>query len=76
MSDHVLVVYAFMLLSTFCLFLHFQEPVVLLGTELVSSALHWDLLYLLQNLGSAKHTVYISKTRDFKYFDDRKVGRS
>lgn len=24
-------------------------------------------------MGNAKHTVYISKTHDFMYFDDRKV---
>ena len=64
----------FVVWSNFPHFLSCQEPVVLLGTELVASSLHWDLPYLLQNLGSAKHTVYVSKTRDFKYFDDRKVG--
>ena len=51
----------------------FQEPVVLMGTELVASALHWDLPYLEKNMGNAKHTVYISRTHDFMYFDDRKV---
>ena len=46
---------------------------LLTDTELVSSALHWDLPYLEHHMGSAKHTVYVSKTNKFMYFDDRKV---
>jgi hypoxia-inducible factor 1-alpha inhibitor (HIF hydroxylase) len=51
-----------------------EEPVVLTDTNLVSSALHWDLPYLEQHMGPAKHTVYVSKTRKFMYFDDRKLA--
>ena len=51
-----------------------QEPVILTDTDLVASALHWDLSYLEQNMGPAKHTVYVSKTQTFMYFDDRKVS--
>ena len=50
-----------------------QEPVVLTDTDLVQSALHWDLSYLEQNMGPAKHTVYVSKSRYFMYYDERKV---
>lgn len=46
---------------------------VLTETDLVQSSLHWDLPYLEQNMGSAKHTVYVSKSRYFMYFDERKV---
>lgn len=48
-------------------------PVVLTGTELVEPALRWTLPYLEDNIGSSKHTVYISKTKKFLYFDDKKV---
>ena len=47
---------------------------ILTDTDLVASALHWDLSYLEQNMGPAKHTVYVSKTQTFMYFDDRKVS--
>ena len=53
-----------------------QEPVVLMGTDLVASALHWDLPYLEKNMGNAKHTVFLSRTHDFMYYDDRKVQSS
>jgi len=48
-------------------------PVVLTGTELVDPALRWSLSYLEENIGSSKHTVYISKTKKFLYYDDKKV---
>ena len=44
-----------------------------MGTDLVASALHWDLPYLEKNMGNAKHTVFLSRTHDFMYYDDRKV---
>ena len=50
-----------------------QEPVVLTQTDLVSSALHWDLEYLEKHMGGAKHTVFVSKSKKFMYFDDKKV---
>ena len=46
---------------------------ILTGTELVAPALRWSLPYLEENMGSSKHTVYISKSRVFLYFDDKKV---
>ncbi|XP_064387370.1 hypoxia-inducible factor 1-alpha inhibitor-like [Halichondria panicea] len=51
-----------------------EMPVVLTGTELVEPALRWTLPYLEDNIGSSKHTVYISKTKKFLYFDDKKVN--
>lgn len=57
------------------LFEYFQEPVILMGTDLVSPALHWTLPYLEDNIGGGKHTVYISKSTKFLYFDDKKVGK-
>jgi hypothetical protein len=47
--------------------------VILTGTDLVSPALHWTLPYLEDNIGGGKHTVYISKSTKFLYFDDKKV---
>ena len=46
---------------------------ILTGTDLVSPALHWTLPYLEDNIGGGKHTVYISKSTKFLYFDDKKV---
>ena len=51
----------------------YQQPVILTGTNLVTPALRWTLPYLEVNMGSAKHTVYISKTRSFMYYDEKKV---
>jgi len=51
-----------------------QQPVILTGTDLVAPALRWNLSYLEENVGSSKHTVYISKSKMFLYFDDKKVG--
>lgn len=56
------------------LFSFSQQPVILTGTELVAPALRWNLPYLEENMGSSKHTVYISKSRVFLYFDDKKVS--
>lgn len=47
---------------------------VLTQTDLVSSALHWDLEYLEKHMGGAKHTVFVSKSKYFMYFDDKKVS--
>lgn len=33
----------------------------------------WTLEYLEKNLGKSGHTVYISKSHKFKYFDDKKI---
>ena len=51
-----------------------QQPVILTGTDLVAPSLRWSLSYLEENIGTAKHTVFLSKTRQFLYFDDKKVG--
>ncbi|XP_023231788.1 hypoxia-inducible factor 1-alpha inhibitor-like [Centruroides sculpturatus] len=50
-----------------------MKPVVLTDTNLVSSALKWNLDYLQKNLGDGSFTVYISKNHKFKYYDDTKI---
>jgi hypoxia-inducible factor 1-alpha inhibitor (HIF hydroxylase) len=51
-----------------------EQPVILTGTNLVTPALRWTLPYLEENMGSSKHTVYISKSCTFMYYDEKKVG--
>ena len=51
----------------------FQRPVVIEDTNLVSSALHWSLEYLQENLGNGTFSVYESDTHIFKYFDEKKA---
>jgi len=51
-----------------------QLPVILSGTNLVAPSLNWSLTYLEENMGGAKHTVYLSKSREFLYFDEKKVS--
>lgn len=46
---------------------------VLTGTNLVNSALHWDLNYLKDNIGNSLFTVYQSKNRYFRYYEPRKI---
>ncbi|CAI8026310.1 Hypoxia-inducible factor 1-alpha inhibitor [Geodia barretti] len=50
-----------------------EEPVILTGTNVVTPALRWTLPYLEENMGSTKHTVYLSKSRTFMYYDEKKV---
>ena len=40
---------------------------------MVTPALRWTLPYLEENMGSGKHTVYLSKSRSFMYYDEKKV---
>ncbi|XP_060075232.1 hypoxia-inducible factor 1-alpha inhibitor-like [Ylistrum balloti] len=47
-------------------------PVVLTDTNLVTSALHWDLDYLSKNIGDGEFVVHISKNKNFQYCDDKK----
>ena len=51
-----------------------QKPVVLLNTNLVTSALHWDLPYLCENLGDGSYSVYESDNHLFKYYDEKKIN--
>ncbi len=44
-------------------------PVVLTESELVRSALHWDLDYMASNMGDGMFTVYSSKNPVFRYHD-------
>ena len=50
-----------------------QLPVVIRDTNLVASALHWDLDYLEENIGDGRFTVYQSSNTKFKYFDEKKI---
>ncbi|KAL4239511.1 Hypoxia-inducible factor 1-alpha inhibitor [Mactra antiquata] len=49
-----------------------SKPVILTDTNLVASALHWDLNYLASNIGDGKFTVYKSSSHKFKYYSDKK----
>lgn len=51
-----------------------QKPVVLTGTNLVSSALHWDLNYLKNHIGDGLFTVYQSNNNYFRYYESRKIS--
>uniref|UniRef100_A0A1B6JCP7 JmjC domain-containing protein n=1 Tax=Homalodisca liturata TaxID=320908 RepID=A0A1B6JCP7_9HEMI len=50
-----------------------NKPVVITGSDLVKSALRWNLEYLEEHIGSNKCTVVLSKSHKFKYFDTDKV---
>ncbi|XP_054263777.1 hypoxia-inducible factor 1-alpha inhibitor-like isoform X2 [Macrosteles quadrilineatus] len=51
-----------------------NKPVVITGSELVKSALKWDLDYLEESIGSSSCTVIVSRNHKFKYFDTNKVS--
>ena len=46
---------------------------VITDTHLVQSAMHWNLEYLADHIGDGKFTVYTSKNKNFKYFDEKKA---
>ncbi|CAL4100617.1 unnamed protein product, partial [Meganyctiphanes norvegica] len=50
-----------------------NQPVVLTGTGLCSSALKWDVDYLTKNMGTEKNVVFLSSNKKFKYCDDHKI---
>ncbi|ESN96481.1 hypothetical protein HELRODRAFT_189263 [Helobdella robusta] len=50
-----------------------QKPVVIKGSELISTAQKWDLEYLREHIGDGEFTVYESDSESFKYYDDKKV---
>ncbi|XP_071496649.1 hypoxia-inducible factor 1-alpha inhibitor-like [Diadema antillarum] len=51
------------------------RPVVITGSNLVQTALKWDLNYLEKNLGDGKFNVYISKNHKFMYYDNKKLNK-
>lgn len=50
-----------------------NKPVVITGTNLVGSAVRWDLEYLEQNMGIGDFSVFLSRNHKFKYYDDKKL---
>ncbi|XP_014772373.1 hypoxia-inducible factor 1-alpha inhibitor [Octopus bimaculoides] len=50
-----------------------EQPVVLTGSDLVDSALHWNLDYLSDNMANTQFTVYQSDNNYFKYYESRKI---
>ncbi|RZF37054.1 hypothetical protein LSTR_LSTR012397 [Laodelphax striatellus] len=50
-----------------------KRPVVITNSQLVGSALKWDLDYLQENMGSGKCTVIYSHNHKFKFYDDSKA---
>ncbi|XP_053380644.1 hypoxia-inducible factor 1-alpha inhibitor-like [Mercenaria mercenaria] len=53
-------------------FIRKSEPVILTDTNLVASALHWNLRYLADHMGDGNFTVYKSNSHKFKYYSDKK----
>lgn len=52
-----------------------NKPVVITDSNIVKSATEcWTPEYLEQNLGTAGHTVFLSKNHKFKYFDESKMA--
>ncbi|VDI77756.1 Hypothetical predicted protein, partial [Mytilus galloprovincialis] len=47
-------------------------PVVIPDVNLVSSARHWNIDYLHDNIGDGKFMTYFSSSKKFKYYDDKK----
>lgn len=50
----------------------FQEPIVILESNLVSSASAWDLDYLAARM-PGKYTVIVSDDHNFMYYDEKKL---
>jgi len=46
--------------------------VLLTNSDLIASALKWNLHYLKENLGQGSFSVYTSKTHKFMYYDDKR----
>lgn len=60
-------------LTWFCLQL-IQKPVLIKGSKLVSRVLNWDLDYLKQHISSVCCNVMVSKSHEFKYYNQKKIG--
>nr|CAI5821854.1 unnamed protein product [Callosobruchus analis] len=51
-----------------------NQPVLLTESNIAKPAVEkWTLEYLEDNLGKCGHTVYVSKTHKFKYYDRKKI---
>ncbi|KAE8591067.1 hypothetical protein XENTR_v10018302 [Xenopus tropicalis] len=50
-----------------------EEPVVLTDTNLVHTALKWDLDYLEENIGNGDFSVYSANSHKFLYYDEKKM---
>lgn len=47
---------------------------VILESKLIKPALdRWNTEYLERNLGHSGHTVFVSKSHKFKYYDEKKI---
>ena len=46
---------------------------ILTDTDLVSSALHWDIDYLSKHIGNGSFNVYFSKNNKFMYYDEKRA---
>jgi hypoxia-inducible factor 1-alpha inhibitor (HIF hydroxylase) len=49
-------------------------PVIIPDSNLVSSARHWNIDYLQNNIGDGKFMTYVSNNQKFKYYDDKKCS--
>lgn len=55
------------------LFFFLQQPVLLKNSDIIGTALKWDLNYLKDNLGQGSFSVYSSRTHKFMYCDDKRA---
>ena len=46
---------------------------MLTNSDIIATALKWDLNYLRENIGPGNFSVYSSKTSKFMYFDDKRA---
>ncbi|EDO30815.1 predicted protein [Nematostella vectensis] len=64
--------------------LHYQDPkateiiknecpVVLTDSDIISSAMKWDIEYLRENIGDGDFAVYASEDNKFMYYDEKRV---
>ncbi|KAK3709320.1 hypothetical protein QZH41_009270, partial [Actinostola sp. cb2023] len=50
-----------------------EMPVILTGSNIVNTAMKWDLDYLKENIGKGEFSVYASNSRKFMYFDEKRA---
>lgn len=51
----------------------FQKPVLITGSNLIGSAMKWDLEYISKHMPESNLTVIISKDHNFKYVNEKKL---
>lgn len=60
-------------INSFKILFFLQQPVLLTNSDIIGTALKWDLNYLKDNLGQGSFSVYSSRTHKFMYCDDKRA---